>query len=198
MKKTYEQLEQENAKLTAERDAANDEARQMQERLTRVVEGHKALTAELSEERSRRVKVMGEMEMELAAKNERLEYLEGQDRSLLEQHQASMITLGDSDLLAVGGRLLDRAEEAEAKLAEAEQKVRRIDEKFQNEMEVTAGYRASSKRNLDTIADLRSKLSTVKEEGRREMAREVFERWWIDGSCRDFEKWLESQAKGGA
>ena len=39
------------------------------------------------------------------------------DRSLLEQHQASMITLGDSDLLAVGSRLLDRAEEAEAKLA---------------------------------------------------------------------------------
>ena len=57
---------------------------------------------------------------ELAAKNERLEYLEGQDRSLLEQHQASMITLGDSDLLAVGGRLLDRAEKAEAKLAEKE------------------------------------------------------------------------------
>jgi hypothetical protein len=51
---------------------------------------------------------------ELAAKNERLEYLEGQDRSLLEQHQASVITLGDSDLLAVGGRLLDRAERTEA------------------------------------------------------------------------------------
>jgi hypothetical protein len=125
-----------------------------------------AAEAALSEERSRRVKVMGEMEMglaaekakraeglapllqeidsvrrdlqlevvlrekistgadslarELAAKNERLEYLEGQDRSLLEQHQASMITLGDSDLLAVGGRLLDRAEKAEAKLAEKE------------------------------------------------------------------------------
>jgi chromosome segregation ATPase len=55
---------------------------------------------------------------ELAAKNERLEYLEGQDRSLLEQHQASLITLEDSDLLAVGGRLLDRAEKAEAALSE--------------------------------------------------------------------------------
>ena len=54
---------------------------------------------------------------ELAAKNERLEYLEGQDRSLLEQHQASMITLGDSDLLAVGGRLLARAEKAEHDLS---------------------------------------------------------------------------------
>jgi hypothetical protein len=45
-------------------------------------------------------------------------------------------------------------------------------------------------------ADLRAKLSTAKEEGRREMEREVIERWWVDGPCRGFEKWLESQAKG--
>ena len=60
---------------------------------------------------------LAEGEAERKELEEKNEYLEGRDRSLLEQHQASMITLGDSDLLAVGGRLLDRAEEAEAKLA---------------------------------------------------------------------------------
>ena len=61
-----------------------------------------------------------EGEAERKELEEKNEYLEGRDRSLLEQHQASMITLGDKDLFAVAGRLLHRAEEAEAKLAEKE------------------------------------------------------------------------------
>jgi hypothetical protein len=73
---------------------------------------------------------------ELAAKNERLEYLEGQDRSLLEQHQASMITLGDSDLLAVSGRLLDRAEKAEAERDALKAAVKVKDEALQDAMGV--------------------------------------------------------------
>ena len=35
---------------------------------------------------------------------------------MLEQHQAGMINLQDRDLLALAGSLLDRAEEAEARL----------------------------------------------------------------------------------
>ena len=57
-KSAREEAEDKLAALTAERDAANDEARQMQERLTRVVEGHKALTAENQRMRDALMKIM--------------------------------------------------------------------------------------------------------------------------------------------
>ncbi len=48
----------------------------------------------------------------------------------------------------------------------------------------------------DTIDSLRKSLSAAKEEGRREMAREVMQA--REDGLRGFDGWLEQQAKGGA
>jgi len=59
---------------------------------------------------------------ELAEARKKVEELErtlNHDRAALEMHQASIIDLPDKDLLAIGGRLIDRAEKAEQELAEA-------------------------------------------------------------------------------
>jgi len=58
-----------------------------------------------------------ELRAELARTKDELERVQNQDRAALEEHQAAIINLSDKDLLAIGGRLLDRAEEAESLLA---------------------------------------------------------------------------------